>query len=439
MSWKVCVILALLIALPVWSQVEPSASGGPAPQDEDTRMITPPAVSGATLPLVTELGQRSNYLSGGVTFTPAYILNVQPGEASPPINDQSYSIWPILTIDRTTPRAAQSLTYSSGFTFYQRATVLNSVNQNLDASVDLAASRHLTISLQDLFRQNSNLFNQPLSASGGQTPPPVQNTNLIIPYSEELENRASTIFSYQFAEFSMVGGMITFDTLNFPNLGNGSGLYNSQAESALGFYSRRLSRAQYLGGMYEFDNVQTTQKPTTTQTQTASIFYALYLAGSFTLSVAAGPQHLDFAQPGSQTYRQWTPSVRTGLGWQAARIRLAAGYSRDLTAGQGLLGVYTSDSADASIHWQLTRSWTINSFAVYDNYKSNLPALLRGSPGGHTISGTASADYAIGEHLVAGFGYTRLYQNYSEIAALSPNSDRSFFSISWQFRRPLGR
>lgn len=443
MTRKLCAIAAaILISAPCWCQVEPSAEGDITPPDENTRMIMPPVVSGDTLPINGELGQRSNYLSGGVTLDTAYIGNVQPGETAASVNDQSYSIWPIVTLDQRTPRALRLLNYSSGFTFYQHTNVLDSVNQSMDANFEFGVTPRLTVGLKDSFRQNSNVFNQPILGSGAVTAQtgPV-NSGLVIPFDEELKNEVSGLAGYQFAKYAMVGGRVSIQSLKFPNVRQGSGLYDSRGESGLGYYSRRVSRDQYFGGFYEQANVVTSQQKTTTQTQTFSIFYTLYSGRDLTLSLAAGPQYLKFTMPKTPSYSQWTPSVRASIGWQAVRARVTADYSRDVTAGQGLLGAFASDSADIATRVQLTRSWVFNAIGVYENSKNSVPNSLQGFPGGHSLSGTASVGYNVGEHLVAGAGYTHLHQSYSGISEISkaPDSDRVFLTVSYYFRRPLGR
>ena len=441
---KACAILAITMAMPVLSQVEPSADGVDFTEpDQGTRMITPPVVSDANLPLDSEFGRRSNYLSGGVTFNSAYVSNVQPGVTSASLNDESYSIWPTLTFLQTTPLTTRILTYRSGFTFYQRTKVLDSINQNMDARIDYKLSPRISMSLRDSLRQNSNVFNQPLVAVGGAIPPTdsVPSPGVVIPFEEEFKNDVNAIFSYQFAQFAMIGAKVGFQSLNFPNLTKGSGLNNSIAESASGFYSRRVSRAQYFGAIYQGANVVASQLRTTARTQSFSFFYTRQSSRNFTLSLSGGPQYLNFMKPDSRSYQKWTPSVRAGVGWQTSRTRLTADYSRAITAGQGIPGAYASNSADASLRFQLAPNWIINSLAVYQNDKNSLPASLQPYPGGHTLSGTASVGYNIGEHLMTGLGYTRLHQRYSGITEISrsPDSDRVFVSISYYFRAPLGR
>jgi hypothetical protein len=46
-----------------------------------------------------------------------------------------------------------------------------------------------------------------------------------------------------------------------------------------------------------------------------------------------------------------------------------------------------------------------------------------------------------GQHFNVQLGYTRLHQDYSTVAVLAatPDTNREFVSISYQFSRPLGR
>jgi hypothetical protein len=98
------------------------------------------------------------------------------------------------------------------------------------------------------------------------------------------------------------------------------------------------------------------------------------------------------------------------------------------------------DNVSASIHQQLSR---MLSASVAGGYAQNdiLTATPSISSNGHTISGTASLQQQIGQHLNLQLGYTRLHEDYSTVAvlAVTPDTNREFVSISYQFSRPLGR
>ncbi|MCU1301820.1 MAG: hypothetical protein JWQ87_2104, partial [Candidatus Sulfotelmatobacter sp.] len=111
------------------------------------------------------------------------------------------------------------------------------------------------------------------------------------------------------------------------------------------------------------------------------------------------------------------------------------------TAGGGLLGAFDSNSATASARWQMTRTWNIGTAGNYAIYKNVRPLIGTGNTGGHSVSGSVLLQHPIGEHFNAEVGYTRLHQSFNGIAAVAttPDTNREFISIAYQFTRPLGR
>ncbi|MGB7264008.1 MAG: hypothetical protein WBC92_00745, partial [Terracidiphilus sp.] len=59
-------LLATFVAVPVLSQVEPSATGGSGGTSDDTEMMTPPPVSGMPYAGGAGADARSNYLSASL-------------------------------------------------------------------------------------------------------------------------------------------------------------------------------------------------------------------------------------------------------------------------------------------------------------------------------------------------------------------------------------
>ena len=98
------------------------------------------------------------------------------------------------------------------------------------------------------------------------------------------------------------------------------------------------------------------------------------------------------------------------------------------------------DSATASIRQQMTRNLSGSLAGAYTQ-NNLLPFALGAGLNGHTISATASLQRQFLQHINLELGYTRLHQNYSSVAVLAatPNTNREFVSISYQFSRPLGR
>ena len=98
------------------------------------------------------------------------------------------------------------------------------------------------------------------------------------------------------------------------------------------------------------------------------------------------------------------------------------------------------DSVTTSVRQQITRSL---SGSISGAYAQNdvIGSLLPGNNSGHSMIGAASLLEQIGPRLSLQAGYSRLHQEYSSVAviAATPDTNREFISLSWQFSWPLGR
>jgi hypothetical protein len=439
---QICLCLLIAFALPVWSQVEPSATGGETTQEDDVQMLMPPPVSVVAYP--TEVGSetRANYLSGGMIFTAGYDDNVAPGYAPVPVSDFTYFIWPTISIKKKTVRQNLSLTYSPGFQFYQSTSALNAVDQNADAGFQYRLSPHATITAHDYFQQNSTVFDQPFAVSGVVSGSSQAATTFIIaPYADQLSNSARAEISYQFGLNGMIGGGATTSLLDYSNISQVPGLYNFMSGGAMGFYNRRITNSQYIGAIYQYSRIVTEPISSTTQTHLLSLFYTLYWHRTLTFSLAAGPQYYDFIQSGVVPSSAWSPAVTASIGWQTSHTNFAASYSRTISAGGGLLGAYNSDNANADARWQVAPPWTVDVQGSYARAKNATPLSSFSYPGGHTVTVNASLQRRINERLRVDLGYARLHQRYSGVSLINnaPDSNREFISVAYQFTRSLGR
>lgn len=439
--------ITLAIAAPLWSQVETNATETATNPVEDARMQTPPPVRGADYPTTGLSEVRSNYLRGGLTFSTAYSDNVLGSTTGNPISDVSYSIWPSIALDETTPRLHWVFSYAPGFTFYQRTSSRNQADHNLGVDFRYRLSPHVTLDLRDSFHKSSSFFNQPdLVASGavsGSAQSPV--TGIIAPLADQLSNTGDASLSYQFSAYAMVGASGTFNNLRYLNKAEVPGLYDSDVAGGSAFYNHRLSKKHYVGATYQYSRILSYVVGAQSETETHAIlaFYTLYVTPTLSLSFSGGPQHYDISQ--GQLFphaRAWSPAATASLGWQGQHTGFAAGYSRTVTGGGGLSGAFHSNSASASVRHQLTRNWNAGVAVGYSITKTVTPFFfLQSSQDGHSISGSASVQRRLGEHVSVEAGYTRLHQSYSNIAAIAtaPDTNRESISISYQFARPLGR
>ncbi len=415
-------------------------------------MLTPPPISSQAYPTVVGSEVRSNYLTAGLIFTTAYNDNVLEGASTTPIGDVTYSIWPTIALNRTTPRQQWALTYTPGFTFYQHTTALNAADQNANFNFQYRLSQHVTVSLNDSFQQSSNVFSQPNSISGAPISGSSQSapTEVLAPYADRISNVANVGLSYQFSENGMMGFGGIATQSNYPNPSEASGLYNSNSFGGSAFYNHRLSSGQYLGLTYQYlksdsDPVDAEADPASSsievQTQTLLPFYTIYFNPTFSLSLSGGPQHIDAAQSLSPSVREWEPAAMASIAWQSRSTNLVASYTRTITGGVGLPGAFNSNNANASVRWKISRAWIVGAGVGYAINKNITPLFTPYSPGGHTISASVSLEYSTRDHFKAELGYVRLHQSYSGIALISdaPDSNREFVSISYQFTRGLGR
>src|SRR5438270_6821988 len=150
-------VVTLLAAVPLWSQSD-QVPATPAPDtasadivtsSDDPRMLTPPALTGATYPTAPTSEERSNFLRAGITFNSAYDDNVLGGVSTHKTGDVDYSVWPTITLDQTTTRLHSLLTYAPGFTFYQCITGRDETDQTASMDFHYRLSPHMTAILRE--------------------------------------------------------------------------------------------------------------------------------------------------------------------------------------------------------------------------------------------------------------------------------------------------
>jgi hypothetical protein len=433
-------ILLLLGTIPLWAQVQPAATGGGL---DDERMQMPAPISGETYPMTGTDEVRTNFLAMGVNFNTSYDDNVVENVSSKPVGDETYSISPTISLDELTTRQHRMFAYSAGFLFYEPTSALNSVQQSASARFQYRTSPRTTFTLSDGFQQSSNPFNQASSILGepiSGSPQP-SNAVVIAPYASQYSNGGNVGASYQYSRDGMIGVSGSTSLLDYPNPSQAPGLSDYISGGGSGFFSRRLTGFQYLGGIYNYNYVMTHPIDTTTQTQSISLFYTIFVKRTLSVSASGGPLHYDSTHTGVSTSSAWTPSITASLGWQGRHSSLAGNYNRTVTGGGGLLGSYYINSAGATWNWQYARTWMFGATSSYAVTKNATPIQFTSNAGGHSLVGSVYLQHSIGEHINAQLGYTRLNQSYNGLQSVTsaPDSDRVFFSISYQINKPLGR
>lgn len=458
--------LTILIAKPVWSQandaprqepvpalvgVDNSASPGGngfEPSYPGDRMLTPPPVSGEAYPMAPMSMERANDLRAGFSFTSAYTDNVWAGSGGPARSDATYSIAPTAAIDVTTARLHWMATYAPGFTFYQRTDSRNEADHNAMFEFQARLSPHVTFSASDAFQKSSNVFGQTgLESAGVSGGTQVTSSSVIVPVADRLNNTGNVGLSYQFARNEMIGATGSFTNLYYPNPRQVPGLYDSSSQSVAAFYSWRMGQVHYAGVIYQYQRLIANPNRSVSETQShaAMLFYTFMPGTRFSFSLFGGPEYSDTIQPNSPAsgmplpaLRMWTPSAGASLNWQGRLTSFALSYNHTIAPGSGLIGAVRSDNGAASFSRQITRAL---SGSLIGGYAQNeyLGSSLLGY-NGHSFFGTATIDRRLGQHLSVELGYTCLHQSYSAVTVpATPNTNREFISIHYEFARPLGR
>jgi len=459
MFTRVCMAVALLIALPLWSQAnknesEPEAntvdqaSYQPALVDKpqideiatpfEIPMLIPTSLKFATF----QSDDLRNYVRVGGTIITAY-SNPVPANAdyTNVTSDISYAIQPLIALNRNSTRLYFMLNYRPGFTFYQRTGDLN--NQQTQAvalDFQYRLSPHITATLRDSFEKTSNGFNQ-LDSPTSETAPGAPPVTVIAPVADQLKNSADAEFTYQFRRDSMMGAQGTFANQTFPDTAQVPGLYDFGSKEWCGFYNKRLARKHYVGMTYQYSQFSAygVNPGSEAKTHTAALFFAFYAKPTLSFFLSAGPQHVEVAQSPSPTYRSWSPTGTASMDWKGRYHTLVVSYVRLITGVQGLFGAYDSSNANMVASGRLTRTWNVEARAGYAINKNVTSFLPLAGPGGHSISGKISFQHSFTQHLKTELGYLQVYQSYPGIPLISkaPDANRGFVSLTYQFDRPL--
>ncbi len=193
----------------------------------------------------------------------------------------------------------------------------------------------------------------------------------------------------------MVGMGASDSTYYFSAPSATTGLGNSHADGAWGFYNRRISRQQYMGVTYQWSRTaaQTRLQRSFTLINSVLPFYSYYFTKTSSISISGGAQQVNVTTPGLPASNAWWPEADVSAGYQGKRGYLAASYSYSTSAGGGLLGAYNTNSSDLSGGVNLTRTWTAGVSMSYANTTNATPKLFP-SDSGITIAGQASITHS---------------------------------------------
>jgi len=430
--------LLLLLGLPAWSQI---TNGGIFSGGSDQAMMAPPPVSigGDSVAFTSEL-ERSNYLRGGVSVQGSYNDNIFTGTSTE--GDANYTISPYIAIDISRSRLAWNLDYSPGFTIYQKFRAFDQTDHTLSTGLQYLLSPHVAISFQDSLAKEPS-FQSVLEPTSVNNPSnTLQNPNFAIipPLTNTLNNNANGQLTYQFARNAMIGVQGDSSELRFLNGVQAQGLFDSSERGGGAFYAHRLGAKHYIGVNYNFADIVTHPIEVATQVHTADMFYTFYLSKRISISVSGGAQHSETQGGGVPLLESWSPTEGGGFHLQGIHNSAALTVSHSINSGGGLQGAVHSYGVNFSVRHQFSPHLTGGVETSYSNNELLDTSSQLGSSG-RTLILNATLQRALGQHLNAELGYSRIHQRYEDVATVAntPDSDRGWIMISYEFERPLGR
>jgi hypothetical protein len=429
------IVLIACLTVSLWAQVAGTEGTTAAAMDQPMETPAPVSVGGQDVSFGSEL-ERSNYLHGGVQVEGLYDEDIFL--TVPPQSDTSYTVTPYLGFDIKRSRLDWDLDYRPGFTFYQRFNSQNQSNQDLSTNLHYRISPHVTATLDDKFVKTSAYSDQLRAPDGGTSTPVFA---IVPPVSDILSNTTEGQVTYQFAPNAMVGASGSFFDLHYLQISQVPGLYDSTQKGGQAFYTHRLSGKYYIGATYDFEDILASPINTETQVHGATFFLTVNFGRRITLATYGGAQYSEiFGSAILFSERLWSPTGGGTFTWQGLHTTFATSFSHRVTPGGGLATAASSYLADASLRHQFTPNFTGSIIGSYLDNKVLQTNVLYSS-GGHTLSGGGTLQRRLGRNLSGEIGYTRIYENYSNIMAIqgNPGRNRAWVSISYQFERPMGR
>jgi hypothetical protein len=437
---------------------EPVKVAGAETAEQDDRAPVPALINGEvrSLAFSSEL-DRTNFLSGGVTVGATYDDNVL-SDTTKPVGGYTASILPYIAIDQSRNRIHWDLNYAAGFVANQRLSDENQQSHNFGGDLEYRLSPHVDLRVSDHFLYTTSFFDllQQNVGSPGSGALQQPNQSVITPLAKRISNLASAEVNYQYSANDMVGGSGTFYTSRFRDVPAGSvTLLDTDTQQADGFYTHRMTRSDWLGAAYEYQQLSFTPGSDQATTHSFLLFNTIYLRPRMSFSIFGGPEHFDYdSQQITQVVavpvvlvvstpvsrQKWTYSAGANFNWQGERTSAQLGVSRRVTDGGGILGPVELVSAEAALRQKITRSTTVALGGVAGD--NRLLANFNGVADKlRSTSGSVALEQMLGRSFMVSLGYGRDYQRQSggTPPPTDVNHNRGWVSLTYSFSKAIGR
>jgi hypothetical protein len=280
------------------------------------------------------------------------------------------------------------------------------------------------------------------------------NISLITPLASERSSVTTVETNYHFALNDLIGASGSFNASNFSNPSSGAQLQlaNSQTASGSAFWLHRIFGADWGGMSYRFDRITFTPGGGESQVHSFFAVNTLSISKRFTLTGFIGPQYSDNQGLAPVTelplqFNQWSVAGGVEGGWKNEHTSVSAGYSRIISDGSGVLGAERLQTVRGNFGRQLTPEWVVALTASYAaNQSLTVPFATSADSIGSTSAGI-SVERNVRKSIGLRMGYSHDFQEQfgvpgptqaSPLQTLDASRNRFFFTLSYQWAKPLG-
>jgi len=421
----------------------------PLPEEDTNGDVPqiPPMLGGPKMSLALRSeSERSNYIRGGLNVGGTYDDNalLTPHNT---LGNTTFSVFPNISIEQARSRMKWTLGYAAGLTVNERLSSRNQGSHDLNFDAQFRLSPHVNLRIAEDFSLTSGFFDS------GNTGGVVGNGNvsLIQPLSKQRSSSTVAEANYHFALKDVIGASGSFSDLHFSdvpgNVSPGFNLTNTRTASGSAFWLHGLFGRDWAGVSYRFQRV-TFDPNGETRVHSITAVDTIDLPGRFTISGFVGPEYSDNqgVDPASGLaihFSDWSFAGGAEIGWQKEHTSVAAGYSRQISNGGGVLGAVQFQGVHGEVRQQLLPGWAVGVGASYGNNQS-LTVPTAGTAGKiNSATVAASLERNLGKSLGLRVGYEHDFQE--QIGVADPNlqgtAHRNRFSVTlgYQWARPLGR
>jgi hypothetical protein len=358
----------------------------------------------------------------------------------------SISIFPNISVQESTSRMRWSLGYAGGLTINQSLANENQDSQSLNFDSQYRLSPHVNLRVAENFSLTTGFFdagNGTESVVGPGSP----NASLLAPLSTQRSSTTTVETNYHFALNDLVGASGSFYDLHFSNVPVGTELTDSKTASAAAFWLHRIFGTDWGGISYRFQRITFNPGGGETDVHSFLAVDTLNISSRLTLTGFVGPQYTENQGlfPGELQATQsngWSVSGGAEGAWKNQNTSVAAGYSRSISDGGGVLGTVLLQTVHANFRREIVKGWAAALYAMHGTNQSLTVPLATTASSINLTSAGISLDHNVAKSIGLRMGYSHDFQQQFGLPAPTPTQNASrnrvFVTLSYQWSKPLG-